>query len=373
MFRNYDFRRYDFLLALLVIGVAIFGIIAISSASEDEFYKRQILGLLLGIIAMVVMSLIDYKLIGKFYWVIYFVNIGLLLYVLAFGHTVNNATRWINLEFINIQPSEFSKIFMTIFIAVYLHKNKDRINNFIVLIGLGVLVAIPTFLISQQPDLSTSLVLMFILVMMIFVAGINYKYILIALGLLIPAVITLFWYVEQPDQRLLEDYQVRRIMSIRYPEDYLLEEGWQQFNSISAIGSGQLHGKGIASGEVTSVNNANYLSEPQTDFIFAIIGEELGFIGTSLLLIVLLTILLKCILIAKDATDMYGVLIVVGVVSIILFQTFVNVGVATALLPNTGIPLPFVSYGISSLVSTMMGIGIILNISMQRKSLFKRG
>ncbi|TCT14964.1 rod shape determining protein RodA [Natranaerovirga pectinivora] len=373
MFRHYQFRRFDFLLALLVIAISIFGIIAIASASDESFYKRQIFGLVLGIIVMIVMSLVDYRLLGKFYWIIYLFNIGFLVLVLLIGTNINGATRWINLGFINIQPSEFSKIFMIIFIGMFLEKNKHRINNPFIVLQLLILVAIPMLLITRQPDLSTSLVLIFLVVCMLFVAGISYKYVLTVLGLSVPSFAFIFWYVEQPTQKLLKSYQVNRILSLRYPERYLLSEAWQQYNSILAIGSGQLYGKGIYSGEVTSVKNTNFISEPQTDFIFAVIGEELGFVGASLVIVALLIIIIKCILIAKDAMDLFGVLLVVGVVSIITFQTFVNVGVATAILPNTGIPLPFVSYGLSSLISTMMGIGIVLNISMQRKSLIKRG
>jgi rod shape determining protein RodA len=374
VFRQYQLNRFDVLLALMVIGLSIFGVFAIGSATNiDTYANRQIFGVVLGTIIMLMVACIDYRFIGKFYWFIYVFNLLFLLSVLLFGSDAKGATRWIDLGIATIQPSEFNKIFMVIFLAKIIDKNKEKINSPFFLLQIVILVGAPMLLIFKQPDLSTSMVLIFMLVIMVFVAEINYKYVLSVLALAIPTLTFLFWYVLQPTQSLLKDYQVRRILALIYPEEYLLSEAYQQYNSILAIGSGQLYGKGIYNGTVTSVKNTNFLSEPQTDFIFSVIGEELGFVGGSLLIVAIFIIAIKCILIAKDAKDLYGMLIVTGIVSIIIFQTFVNVGVATALLPNTGIPLPFISYGLSSLLSNMIGIGLILNISMQRKGLIKRG
>ena len=199
-----------------------------------------------------------------------------------------------------------------------------------------------------------------------FVGGISYKIIGILLGIAVPMAGVLIWYIQQPGQVLLHDYQLERIMSFLNPSDYLLTTYHQQYNSIMAIGSGMLTGKGLNNNTITSVKGGNFISEPQTDFIFAVVGEELGFIGSCVVLGLLLLIVLECIHVAKDARDMRGRLIASGAAAIITFQTFVNVGVATGMLPNTGLPLPFVSYGLSSLLSNFICIGLVLNVGLQR-------
>ena len=155
-------------------------------------------------------------------------------------------------------------------------------------------------------------------------------------------------------------------MTFLNPSEYLLTTYAQQYNSVMAIGSGMLTGKGLNNNTLTSVKGGDFISEPQTDFIFAVLGEELGFVGSCVVIGLLLFIVIECLLIAKDAADMTGRLIACGVAAIISFQAFVNIGVATAILPNTGLPLPFVSYGLSSLLSNFIGIGLVLNVGLQR-------
>lgn len=372
MFRNYNFKRYDFSIVLILIILVSIGIVAIGSATHinsetgtDYFRNKQLIGFIIGIVIMISVSLIDYQFIGKFYWIIYIFNIILLLAVLFLGTASKGATRWIQLGPFNLQPSEFSKIFMTIFIAKFIDKHKERINQPIFILQLFILVGIPMVLIKEQPDLSTSLVLIFLLVIELFVAGINYKYVVGVISVAVPSILFILWYIQLPGQKLLQGYQVDRILALLYPERYALSEALQTNNSIQAIGSGQLFGKGLYNG---TLNKYNYLPEPQTDFIFSIIGEEAGFFGCSIVLLLITILIIKCLWIAKDTTNLYSTLIVTGVVAIIVFQTFVNVGVATGIAPNTGIPLPFISYGLSSLMSNMIAMGMILNISMQRKT-----
>lgn len=377
MFRNYDIKKLDFFIILLVIGLVIIGITSIGSATKiyaeegtDYFVKKQILGFVFGLIIMGIVALIDYNFISRFYWLIFAFNIALLLLVLVIGHESKGATRWIYIGPFTIQPSEFAKIFMTIFLAKYMDNNKERINKPLILLSVVALTFIPTFLIMEQPDLSTSMVLFFIMVMQLFVIGISYKYILGAIGILTPLLGLGFWYIQQPGQKLLENYQVERIMALFYPEKYALSTALQTTNSIQAIGSGKLSGKGLYLGKL---NQYDYLPEPQTDFIFSIIGEEFGFIGCSIVLLLLFVLVIRCIIISRDATDDVGMLIVTGFAAMLTFQTFINVGVTTGIMPNTGIPLPFISYGLSSLWTNMIGLGLILNISMQRKTIKKRG
>ena len=184
---------------------------------------------------------------------------------------------------------------------------------------------------------------------------------------LVPVAIIFLSIVVQPNQPLLKDYQQKRILAFLEPEKYASDEAYQQKNSVMAIGSGQLTGKGLNNNTTTSVKNGNFISEPQTDFIFAIVGEELGFIGSCIVIALLLLIVIQCILIGTRSQDLAGKIICCGVGSLIGVQSFINIGVATQLLPNTGVPLPFVSYGLTSLVSLYMGIGFVLNVGLQPK------
>lgn len=374
MFREYDFKRYDLFFVALIAVLSIIGIFAIKSAtmanihdSTDLFVKKQIAGLVSGFIIMIIVSLIDYRFVGRFYWVVYGLNIILLIAVLFIGKSVNNATRWINIGGFTIQPSEFCKVFLIIFLAKFIDKNKERINKpLFILLVIG-LVSVPMYLIYKQPNLSTSIIIVSILGVILFISGLKYKYILGTIAILIPIMIVGFWYIQQPNQVLLKEYQVKRIMTAVYPEKATTSEKFQTNNSIQAIGSGKLYGKGMYQGKL---NQYNYLPEPQTDFIYSIVGEEFGFIGCSTILMLMLILIIRCLWIAKDTKDLTATIMVIGFTTIISFQTFINVGVVTGILPNTGIPLPFISYGISSLWSNMIGAGLVLNISMQRKALY---
>lgn len=367
MLENYRIRNYNFKLLILVVIAGIFGTVMINSA-DSSYLKKQILGLCICLIGLVVLSLIDYKFISKFYLILYGINLILLLSVKLFGSSVNGSTRWLGSDsFIKIQPSEFSKIFLIICAANFLSEHKDSINTIKTLVCYAVLCGIPLILIALQPDLSTTIDIFVILCVMLFVAGLDYKIIGIVFLCLVPLAGSFFWYVKQPDPLFLSDYQVKRILAFLYPEDYALTIQYQQDNSIMAIGSGQLWGKGLNTSTLATVKDANLISEQQTDFIFSVVGEELGFVGSILIIVILGSIVVQCISTARKANDDMGMFIATGVATLIGFQTFINIGVATALLPNTGIPLPFISYGLSSLVSSCAAIGLVLNISLQRR------
>lgn len=357
---------YDFRLIIYVWILGIIGVLVINSAA-DGYATKQLIGFIGGAVAMIIFSLIDYNYIAKFEWFLYSINIGMLVAVRLFGINVNGATRWFSLgPFGTLQPSELSKVIMLIIFSHLISEQKDKINHFSTILRIGILYAVPTFLIVIEPDLSTTLVFVFLFCTLMFVGGISYKIIGMILGTSIPLAGILIWYVQQPNQILLRDYQVDRIMSFLNPSDYLLTTYNQQYNSMMAIGSGMLTGKGLNNNTITSVKGGNFISEPQTDFIFAVVGEELGFVGSCVVIGLIVLIVLECLHIAKDARDMRGRLIASGVAGIITFQSFVNIGVATGILPNTGLPLPFVSYGLSSLLSNFLCIGLVLNVGLQR-------
>lgn len=226
-------------------------------------------------------------------------------------------------------------------------------------------MAAPTSLILTQTDLSTSMVIIFVFVMMYFSAGLSWKIILPILVIGIPSIIGLFWYVQQDYQVLLNPYQQERILTILNPEAYP-ETYYQQDNSVQAIGSGQLLGKLLMEGD-SDVRGYHYVPVTESDFIFSVAGEEFGFIGSCVVLLLFAIIVFMCLMTARGAPDLLGKLIATGFASMFMFQVFVNIGVTTAILPNTGLPLPFLSSGLSSLLSSMIAIGMVLNIRLQPK------
>jgi rod shape determining protein RodA len=369
--KTYQFRYINFRLIIWLATITILGVNVIASATTSDVYEnKQILGLILGTIAMVVVALFDYKFVLKFYWLIYLFNIVLLLLVTLIGSDVKGAQRWIDFGFVQIQPSEFAKIFIILFLARFFEKYKDKINTFKVMILAIVLFLIPLALIFKQPDLSTSIVIVFTFCVILYIAGISYKIIAAAFGAAIPLAILLVFLLLQPNQQILDDYQYNRLVGF-YDEDNEIANriNYQQENSLIAIGSGGLWGKGLNNDSEYSVKNGNYISEPQTDFIFTIVGEELGFVGTVSVIVLIALITFECFWTAAHAPDLSGRIICCAIGALIAFQAFVNMGVATRLLPNTGIPLPFVSYGLSSLLSLMLGMGFVINIGLHHKKI----
>lgn len=369
MFKRYKLKNFDFLLVLLVVSLNIIGVLAIGSARES-LQGRQIIGMIAGLCIMAFVSMIDYSFILKFYWLAYAAMVAVLLMVKLFGKEVNGATRWLEIGGFQFQPSDIAKILLILFYAQFIMKYRDKLNTFRILVGAIVLAGPPLFLIYKQPDLSTTILVALLFCAILFVGGLSWKIIGGVLAIVVPAALIFLSIIVQEDQTLIESYQRNRIMAFFDPEKYANAEAYQQLNSVMAIGSGQLWGKGLNNNEIASVKNGNFLPEPQTDFIFAVIGEELGFVGSALVIVLLILIALRCVTIARSAKDTAGMIIASGMGVLIAFQGFMNIAVATMLMPNTGLPLPFVSYGLSSLMSMYIGIGLVLNVRLQRKNLY---
>ena len=364
MLKKYRVRDYDFKLIIMLIAITVVGILVIGSA-DLSYQSKQILGFVMGLFLMVVISLFDYSTFLNFYWIIYIGNLVLLLLVEFFGEKSNNAQRWVSIAGIRFQPSETAKILLILFYAQYIMKHKETISSLKTIISMLVLLSPPLLLIYRQPDLSTTIMIALLFCVLLFMGGLSYKIIFGVLAIAVPLFVIFLTLVLQPDQTLLKDYQQTRILAWLNPAEYSTSEGYQQENSKMAIGSGELFGKGLNNNEISSVKNGNFISEPQTDFIFAIVGEELGFAGGCLVVGLLFLITLECLMIARKAKDIAGMLIATGMATVIGFQSFMNIGVATGIVPNTGIPLPFVSYGLTSLVSLYIGMGFVLNVRLQ--------
>lgn len=373
MFKHYRLRDYDFKLIFLVLVASAVGILAIGSAKES-LQNKQIAGVLVGLVMMVVISLFDYSMLIKLNWVMYAANLVLLGAVIFSdaGDTGGGAQRWLEIGPLRFQPSETAKIILILFFAQFIMKHKEKFNTFKYIMLCVILVAIPWVLIFAQPDLSTSIIVLMVFCTIMFVGGLSYKVIVGILAVVVPAFLIFLGLALQPNSILVEkeiikQYQLNRILAFTNPEAYATEEAYQQINSITAIGSGMLNGKGYKTNEISSVINGNYISEPQTDFIFAVIGEEFGFKGSVVVVLLLMFIALECFSVAAKAKDLAGTIIAGGMGGLVAFQSFVNIGVATFILPNTGLPLPFISYGLTSLWSLYIGMGFVLNVRLQSK------
>ncbi len=313
-----------------------------------------------------VLSLINYRWLLSMSVLIYIACVGILTLVLLFGKSKGVATRWLVLPVIGqIQPAEFVKIGMILFFSWYFQKYQEKINRPLTVVLAAGLFALPAFLILEQPNLSTTLVLTVIIAGVVFASGISYKWILGVAAVTVPAGALSIYLLLQDKFPFIRQYQATRILAWVDPKKYA-EAYYQQENSIMAIGSGMLRGKGWNNTEIASVKHGNFLSEEQTDFIFAIIGEELGFIGCMIVIVLILLLVYECLIMAHRARDLSGRLICAGMAVLLAFQSFANIAVATAIFPNTGLPLPLVSYGVSSLLSIYLGMGVALNVGLQQ-------
>ncbi len=363
---KYHLKNFNFILVLLVIALSTIGIMAVGSALPSA-QSKQILGVVLGCIVMFTFSLISYDWLLNLYWVMYGVNIALLLYVKFFGENYNGAQRWIDLKFTTLQPSDLTKLITILFFAKFLMNHEEKIKEPKTILKCVLLIFPSLYLIVTQPNLSNTLCIAALFCVLMYLGGLSYKFIGTAFAIAIPTVIIFLSVAVMPNQPFLKPYQQKRILAWLEPEKYADDTAYQQSNSIMAIGSGQLHGKGLNNNTTTSVKNGNFLLESETDFIFAIIGEELGFVGCCIVIILILLIIIQCIVIGLKAQNLAGQIICGGVASLIGIQSFINIGVATGILPNTGLSLPFVSAGLTSIVCFYAGIGFVLNVGLQPK------
>ena len=363
---KYHLKNYRISLVIFLVLLSSIGILLVRSANES-YHKMQIIGVTAGLICMVAVSLIPYHFILIFYRVLYVINLLFLILVRFWGEDSKGATRWLKIGGFQFQPSELCKIILILFFAQYIMEHEEDFNSPKTIVKSLLFFAIPTYLVYKQPDLSTTIIICLIFATILFVGGLSYKIIAGVLGVMIPAIGVFLWFVVNKGNSILEEYQYDRIMAWLNPQAYLDTTFYQQNNSMIAIGSGMLTGKGLNNNVIGSVKNGNFISEPQTDFIFSIAGEELGFIGCFVMIALMAAIVVSCLLLARQAQDLAGKIICVGVCSIVGYQSFVNICVTVGLMPNTGLPLPFVSYGLSSMISLFLGMGVVLNVGLQRR------
>ena len=369
----------DYTIVFLVVCFAIISLVAIYSVSGqymggDSMYypKRQLLFYVVGFIAMVVIAAIDFEMLEKWTLAFYIFGMLLLIAVEFIGVERLGAQRAISLKVIDIQPSEFMKFFLVLQISMLLARlGKQRLrfrDSIVVTLKILFYTALPLLLIYRQPDLGTLLMIVFAVGTLILVSSISLKMsgLLITIGTTsLGTLIYLYFNHFELFSKYIHSHQLSRIYGWLNPTEYSQGFGYQLQQSLLGIGSGQLTGSGFSSGYQVQ---SGRVPEAHTDFIFAVVGEEFGFIGTSILIILFFLLIYRIITIALNANSLFGVYICVGVIALFTFQIFQNIGMTVGLMPITGIALPFISYGGSALLTNMMALGLVTSVHLRTKT-----
>ncbi|MBE3590482.1 MAG: rod shape-determining protein RodA [Firmicutes bacterium] len=368
------------LIALLLMA---FGVVAIASATKFDLHdratwgtvERQLLWVGLGLAWMAVVASLDYHVWPRWAWPLYAFGLGLLALVLVAGVTSRGAARWVNIGPFTLQPAEFMKVIVIVALAAYYAPREAMFRTWSGLLAAGVWLLPPAALVLKQPDLGSTLVLCAITAGLWYLAGMPGARLLALAAAGVGSVAALMYaflhgLVPPSAVPFLHDYQIRRLLVFLHPGADKLGAGYHVWQSMLAIGSGGLFGQGLANG---ALNQYDYLPESQTDFIFAVVGEDMGFAGAMALVVLEALLIWRVFRIAASARDREGALLAGGTGVMLLFQLLVNVGMTIGLMPVTGIPLPFISYGGSSLLANAWALGIVLSVGMRRhKLLFGR-
>jgi len=354
--------HFEWPLPLLAIAVSGLGAVTVYSATHtpgaegpSALAVRQLTWLAAGCVAMLLALTFDYRRLERSAYLLYFVMLVALLAVPLIGRVGGGSRRWITLGPVSLQPSEFMKLVIVIVLARHFARTRPT--------GLGpreallplLLAVVPAALILAQPDLGSAAMLIIVAVTMLMLGGVRLRWFVLAAAPLVALAPVLWGH--------LKGYQQQRLLTFLNPDLDPLGAGYHVIQSKIAVGSGMLWGKGFLQG---TQNHLNFLPEQHTDFIFSVFAEESGFVGAMILLGLYLALVLRALLVAARARDRFGVLLVLGVASIVFWQAVINVGMTTGLLPVVGIPLPFFSYGGSSLLSLLVGVGLVMNVSMRR-------
>lgn len=369
------FQNINIYIPITIILLIIIGMFAISSAVEINkvdsngsiYLKKQIIAAVLGLIIAIFIQFFDYRIFKEYYQLIFGSMVIILFMTHLYGSNIAGGRRWLNIGFINFQPSEVSKIVLILVLATILDR-KDELDSLKDLVLPFIYFFIPFVLIILENDLGTALVLLVIFVVMLYVAGFNKKFLYGFFGGGFLTILTLisshiFFNTPLP---FLKEYQLNRLIAFVNPNIDPQGIGYNIIQSKIAIGSGRLTGKGLFKG---TQNQLNFLPEKHTDFIFSVIGEEFGFIGILIVIALFIILFWHLFNVALQAKDRYGKLVVTGIIAMFFFHVVENIGMTMGLMPITGIPLPFISYGGTSMVTSIIAIGIVLNINIRKKKL----
>ncbi len=353
-------RYFDFYLVGLAFSLTAFGIVAISSATvasgRSRLATQQVKWFAIGVVAMLLATTIDYQKVIAHAGLFYGMTTGLLIALMAYGKISKGAQRWLDLGFFRFQPSEIAKVTLALMLAKYIAAIKHRHLRLRELSAVAIICGVPVALIALQPDLGTAVTLIPIGFAAAFLGGIRARYYVILGLVLLVAVPTVYVFG-------LRNYQRERIQTFLNPENDPQDAGWQVRQSLIAVGSGGMSGKGHRQGSQTSLK---FVPEQHTDFVFTVWGEEFGFLGTGIAITAYLLLTLRVLGTSMISRDAVGTLICAGFASLVGFQALANLCMVISLIPTTGIPLPFMSYGGSSLLTTFLFLGLVLNVRMRR-------
>lgn len=362
---HFAWRAFDLQLTVYAVLLAAIGLAMAYSNSaaaggsaleSGSTFARGLVWAAIAVVVFVLATAFDYKWLKTFAWPLYLVNLGLLGLSLVIGSGVGGSSRWVSVLGFQFQFSELAKILMIVVLANYLASRETKLDSLVTILGACLLLGPPWILVMLQPDLGTSLVLVSILAGMLFMSGASLRW-LTVLAVGVVAVIPIAW------THVLRDYQRQRLISFLDPAADPMGSGYQLLQSQIAVGSGGWMGKGLTNG---TQNQLDFLPVQATDFVFAILAEELGFIGAMVVLGLFVALLWRILLAAWRARDPFGALVASGLASMILFQLFVNIGMVIGIMPITGIPLPFVTHGGASLVSLAAGLGILQSVNLRQ-------
>lgn len=358
------YKKFDYILFLAMLILCGYGILMIYSATLStetlRFVKTQAIATGVGLVAMAILVLLDYEFLGKLYIPVYVICNLLLVAVLFFGTGKEQwgSDSWLTIGPITFQPAEFVKIGLIISLAKFIDNNQEDLNEPFTLLKVLAFAFFPVVLILLQPDAGTAMVFVFFIAAMLFIAGIKWKY--IGYALLIGVLsLPVLWL-------RMDVYQKNRIYNFLDPERDTSDTGLQAWQGRIAIGSGKVFGRGLFEGVQTQYN---YIPEKRTDYIFAVVGEELGLMGGLLLIFLYFVFINRFIKIARRSKDLFGSLMVIGFAAMFLFHIWENIGMTIGLMPITGIPLPFMSYGGTFQLSSMICVGIVLSVGVHREEL----
>lgn len=358
LFKYFDWALFITMIITIFYGVSIIFIATVSSKfGYMRYLKPQLSAFIIGLIVIAIILIMDYEIIGKLYIPIYLFSCIPLVAVL-FTSPINGARSWLKLGPVGFQPSEIAKITLIICVAKFIDLNKERINEPLILLKVLAFSFMPVALILKQPDFGTAMVCTFFIAVMLFIAGLNWKYIISAIVLGLGS-LPILWF-------RLDPYQKNRILVFLDPTLDPVGSGYQVLQAKTAIGSGELLGRGIENAKFIKYG---FLPENHTDMIFAVIGEVFGFVGGLVLVFLYFIMFTRLISLAKNSKNSFGSLMIMGIASMLLIHVIENIGMTIGLMPVTGIPLPFISYGGTSLLANMIGIGIALSVGMRKKNL----
>jgi rod shape determining protein RodA len=361
-------RHLDYLLLLATAGLIVYGVTMIYFATRHDyvnsplyFVRQQLIAVAVGVVAAVVVSLLDYEIYRRFQWVLYAIAVALLIAVLPLGENVNGATRWFDLKITSFQPSAAALLLLALSIGAYLSDRMELLGSKrVTLVALG-LAAIPAVLVYQEPDFGSAMVFVVLALAMLYFYGTSWTHFAVLAGSGLAAFVVVLKLLPMAGVNLVHEYQIQRLFVFLNPGAAPKAGGYNIIQSMIAVGSGAFTGRGNMATQTT----LDFLPEHHTDFIFAVISERNGFLGASVLLVLYALFIWRALRIAILARDMYGSILAGGIAVMVLFQVFVNIGMTIGIMPVTGIPLPFISYGGTAMIAFLIFVGLLQAIHLR--------